>query len=109
MSDHYLVYITAADLDEARRMGRTLVEERLAACANILGAIETIYWWEGEVQSGNEVALLAKTTAAQVEPLIARTVELHSYDCPCVVATPIDKGNEAFLRWIDTETAQRMR
>ncbi len=101
-----LIYMTAADRDEARRIGRTLVEERLAACVNLLGAIDSIYWWDGAVQSGTETALIAKTQTGKIAALVARVRELHSYECPCVVALPIHDGNPDFLQWIESETAQ---
>jgi periplasmic divalent cation tolerance protein len=104
MSGCSLIYVTAPNRDEALALGRTLVEERLAACANLLGPITSVYWWEGRVNQDDEVALILKTRADLVDGLIARVRELHSYDCPCVVALPIDAGNPPFLEWIGTET-----
>ena len=100
-----MVYITAGDEAEAKALGRALVEARLAACANVLPGITPIYWWEGKVEEGREVALIAKTRADLVERLTAFVKERHSYDCPCVVALPIAAGNPAFLDWIAAETA----
>lgn len=99
-----LIYITAASADEARAIGRALVEERLAACANVLGPITSFYWWDGAVQEDGETALVAKTREDLVEALVERVKELHSYDCPCIVALPIEGGNPAFLDWIEAET-----
>ena len=99
-----MIYITAGSRDEASTIGRTLVEERLAACANVLGEVRSFYWWEGKLQDDIEAALIAKTTEALVEQLIERVRALHSYDCPCVVALPIEAGNPAFLDWIEAET-----
>ncbi|MEE8505723.1 MAG: divalent-cation tolerance protein CutA [Kiloniellales bacterium] len=99
-----LIYITAADAEEAKALGRALVEARLAACANVLPGIVPIFWWEGEVQEGSEAALIAKTRTDLVEQVIELVKERHSYDCPCVVALPIEKGNPAFLDWIAEET-----
>lgn len=104
--DLYWVYCTAGDLDEARTIAATVVRERLAACVNILGAIESHYWWDGAVQSGSEVALVAKTASDRLESLTARIVQLHAYDCPAVVALPIREGYPAFLEWIFAETRQ---
>ncbi|MGE5546527.1 MAG: divalent-cation tolerance protein CutA [Solirubrobacterales bacterium] len=104
MTDTTLIYITAANEDDARRLGQTLVEERLAACANILPGITSVYWWEGRLNEDREVALLLKTRADLVDGLIARARELHSYTCPCVVALPITAGNPAFLEWVKAET-----
>lgn len=101
-----LIYVTAPDRDRALGLARTLVEERLAACANVLGAITSVYWWEGKLNQDDEVALVLKTTNPLVEALTARVKELHPYDCPCVVALPIEAGNAAFLDWIRTETTR---
>ena len=102
--DRQLIYITASSDEEARTIARTLVEERLAACANILGRIGSVYWWEGELQEDDEVALIVKSTDALVPRIVERVKTLHSYDCPCVVALPIAAGNAAFLDWIGAET-----
>ncbi len=99
-----MIYVTAGSRDEALRIGRSLVEARLAACANILAPMTSVYWWEGAVQEDDEVAMVLKTRQDLVEPLTERIRELHSYDCPCVVALPITGGNQAFLKWIDSET-----
>lgn len=102
--DARLIYITAPSHDEAVRLAQTLVGERLAACANVLGGITSVYWWDGKLNQDAEVALVLKTRADLVEALTARVRELHSYDCPCVVALPIDGGNPGFLAWIAAET-----
>jgi len=99
-----VVYITAKDRDEARRIGRQLVDERLAACANVIDGVESIYWWDGAVREESEAALVVKTKEALVPQLIERVKALHSYDCPCIVALPILDGNPAFLQWIADET-----
>jgi periplasmic divalent cation tolerance protein len=99
-----MIYVTAGSNDEARRIGHSLVEARLAACANILPPMTSVYWWEGAVQEDSEVAMILKTRQDLVESLIERIRELHSYDCPCVVALPITGGNPDFLQWIDSQT-----
>lgn len=98
------VYITTGSREEARRIGRALVEERLAACVNILDGMNSFYWWEGAVQDDQETVLVAKTRDRLLERLTARVRELHSYDCPCVVALPIEGGNPAYLDWLAAET-----
>jgi periplasmic divalent cation tolerance protein len=103
--DHAIVYVTASDQAEARRIGTTVVSERLAACANLLGPIESVYWWEGRVQTGAEVALILKTRSSLVDELIRRVKELHSYQCPAILSCPILGGNVDFLRWITDETS----
>ncbi|MGC2854215.1 divalent-cation tolerance protein CutA [Novispirillum sp. DQ9] len=101
-----IVYMTAADRDEALRIGRALVDERLAACVNVLGEITSIFRWDGAVQQEGEVAFIAKTSAAMVDALAARVTELHSYDTPCVVALPIAAGAAPFLKWLEVEVGE---
>ena len=99
-----MIYVTASGEEEARKIGRALVEQRLAACANVLPGVTSIYWWQGKVEEGPEASLILKTTADKVEALTARVRELHSYAMPCVVALPISGGNPDFFTWIETET-----
>ncbi len=101
-----MVYMTAADEDEAGRIGRALVAERLAACVNVIPGMRSFYRWQDEVHDDREVVVIAKTREALVDALVARVKELHSYDCPCVVALPIGAGNSDFLDWIEAETAE---
>ncbi len=100
-----LVYVTVGSHDEALTIARTAVAERLAACANILGEITSVFRWEGKVEEDGEVSLILKTRADFADALTERVLELHSYDCPCVVAIPVTAGNPAFLQWIGEETA----
>ena len=104
MSNYNLIYATAASRDEALSLGRALVEARLAACANVLPGMVSVYWWEGKVEQGDEAVLVLKTRAELVEAATARLRALHSYACPCVVALPIVAGNPDFLAWIGAET-----
>lgn len=102
--DVRLVYMTTDGAESARAIARTLVEERLAACANILDPMISVYRWNGDVQEDRETVLIAKTTVSRVEELTARVNALHAYECPCVVSIPVDGGNQAFLEWVDAET-----
>lgn len=102
--DFVLAYVTAGSAAEARRIGRTLVTERLAACVNIIDGMQSIYHWQGAVCEEDEAVLIAKTRASLAEELTRRTKELHSYDCPCVVILPIAGGNAEFLAWLEEET-----
>lgn len=98
------LYVTAADAEQAKTIGVALVEERLAACVNILAPMESIYRWQGKVRHDTEAVLIAKTRAELVERVIARVRELHSYTVPCVVSLAIEAGNPEFLEWIAGET-----
>ena len=102
----YFVYVTAADVVEAARIARAVVEERLAACANLLPGMRSIYRWQGEIAEDEEAVLILKTREALLEPLIARVTALHSYDCPCVVTLPVQAGNPDFLNWISGEVGE---
>jgi periplasmic divalent cation tolerance protein len=102
--DDRLLYITAADMSEAEKLGKGLVEARLCACANLLGPIKSFYWWQGKLEEGAEVALIAKTRADLVDAATAWVKAHHSYTVPCVVSLPIDGGNPDFLKWIGQET-----
>ncbi len=99
----FLVYITTPDEETAERLAESLIDERLAACVNLLGPIRSVYRWEGRVEKSGEQALLAKTTGARLDSLTRRVVALHPYDCPCVVAVPVSGGHPAFLDWIHKE------
>ena len=94
------VYVTAADADEARRIGRVLVDENLAACVNVLPGHTAIYRWEGKLEEGAEAAFLAKTTAGRFDALRSRVRALHSYELPCIVAFPAEAGDAGFLDWV---------
>jgi periplasmic divalent cation tolerance protein len=103
--DLVFVYMTAATREEAARIGRALVDERLAACINILGGMTSIYRWEGTVETAEETVFIAKTRRDRFERLAARVRELHSYTVPCIVELPVERGNPAYLDWLRAETA----
>lgn len=98
-----LIYITTRDEEEAKKIGRALVEEKLAACVNI-HPIKSIYRWEGEIVEESEMAMFVKTKAALVDEVIKRVKELHSYEVPCIVSLPIEKGCPDYLKWIKDST-----
>ncbi len=99
-----IVYVTASSREEALKIARHAVERRLAACANVIPGVTSVYWWESKVQEEGEVSLILKTRRDLVDRLVAEVKALHSYTCPCVVAVPISGGNPAFLEWIVKET-----
>jgi len=95
------VYAMFADVNEAERIGRLVVEERLAACVNILGPIHSIYRWKGAIENADEVAAIFKTTQEQADSLITRIAGLHSYDVPCIATWPIDKILGSYAEWVE--------
>jgi len=100
MEDTNLIYITVSNIDEARKIARILVEEKLVACANIINNVTSIYWWEEKLQEDQEVSIIAKTVKKLVDTVIKRVKQTHSYQCPCVVSVKIDDGNKDFLKWV---------
>jgi periplasmic divalent cation tolerance protein len=105
MSPIATVYAVFGSDEEARRIGRACVEERLAACVNILGEVHSIYRWQGRIEEAGEVAALFKATAEGAERLIAQIAELHSYDVPAAVAWPIAEAGAAYAQWVHDQTA----
>jgi periplasmic divalent cation tolerance protein len=101
-----VVLVTAGAADEAAHMGRMLVEERLVACANVIGPIRSIYRWEGAVEDATEYLLLLKARAADVAAVEARVRTLHSYEVPEVLALPVEAGSAAYLAWLADATAR---
>jgi periplasmic divalent cation tolerance protein len=98
------IYVTCRDEQEAQGLARALLEQRIVACANILTPHQSLYWWEGKIQSAPEAAVIFKTREDLFEKLEAAIKERHSYDCPCIVALPVEKGHAPFLQWIEAET-----
>ncbi len=102
--NHFVsIYMTAASLDEAEGIARALVEEKLAACVNILPAVRSIYRWRGRVEAAGEVVLIAKSRAEIFPKLEQRVKSLSCYECPCIVALPIVAGHQPYLEWLATE------
>ncbi len=97
-------YITAGSMEEAEKLAAVLVEERLAACANIFPKIKSFFYWQGEAQSEEEVLLVGKTKSSLVDELVEAVKKHHSYELPCVITWEIGGGNPPFLEWIDAET-----
>jgi periplasmic divalent cation tolerance protein len=99
------VYAVFAEADEAERIGRAMVEERLAACVNLLGPIRSIYRWQGAIESAAEVAAIFKTRHDRVDALITRIAALHSYDVPCIATWPVDKVLGSYADWVEDSVA----
>jgi periplasmic divalent cation tolerance protein len=95
-----VVLTTTATVEEAERLARALVEERLAACATMIPAVRSIYRWQGNVEDSTETILLIKTSAGQVATLEARIRALHSYETPEFLVLPVETGSAAYLDWL---------
>lgn len=102
-----VLLVTAPTMDEAARLGRALVEERLAACANIVPGLRSIYRWQDSVQDDAEVLLIIKTTAAFEARVTERVLALHSYDTPEVLVLPVVGGAEPYLNWLGAQVGSR--
>ncbi len=98
------VYMTAGSPAEAKHIGRTLVEERLAACVNLFDGMTSIYRWQGGIEEAHETVLVAKTRAELFEALTERVRALHSYTTPCIVELPMARIDKAYLDWLTVET-----
>jgi periplasmic divalent cation tolerance protein len=105
MTDIVSVYATFADAAEAERIAGIVVEERLAACANILAPCRSIYRWEGKIEQAEEVPVLFKTSARAAEALLARIGALHSYAVPAAMVWPIADALGAYADWVKAETS----
>ena len=100
MSHELLVLVTAPNKDEALRIANALVEERLAACVNVVSAIDSVYRWEGQVTTDREVLLIIKTTDERYQALEQRVKQLHTYSTPEVIAVKIERGSSDYLSWL---------
>ena len=107
MHEISLVLVTAGSEEEAAKIGRTLVEEKLAACANLVPRIRSIYRWKGDIHDEQETLVLIKTRTSIFPALRNRIRELHSYEVPEIVALPISQGLQEYLDWVVAETEER--
>ena len=107
MSDarYQIVFITAAGSDEARRIAKTLVEERLAACVNVVESCRSVYRWKGEIVEDDEAMMFAKTRRGDFDALVRRVRELHSYEVPEIIFVPLIAGEGRYLQWIQTNVS----
>jgi periplasmic divalent cation tolerance protein len=94
------VYCVFADVEEAERIGRRVVEEGLAACINILAPCRSIYRWQGRIEEGEEVPAFLKADSDSADRLIARLAELHSYDVPAITVWPVEKAHPPYADWV---------
>jgi periplasmic divalent cation tolerance protein len=104
-----IVLVSVPSGDTALAIGRALVAERLAAAANVVNGMASVYRWQGAVEEGREALLMVKSTAARFEAVAARIKSLHPYQCPSIVALPIAAASAETLAWIAAETGDPMR
>ncbi len=104
MTDALVVLVTAPTAEQAAALARALVDERLAACGNVLAGVRSVYRWEGSVHEDAEALLVLKTTRARFEALRERVIALHPYQVPEVLALPVEAGSADYLAWIAAET-----
>jgi periplasmic divalent cation tolerance protein len=102
----YLVLTTTANPVEAALLGRAMVEERLAACATLIPAVQSIYRWQGAVESATETLLVLKTGPDQLAALEARLLELHSYETPEFLVLDVDAASKPYLEWLQASLRQ---
>ncbi len=103
--DIKIIYLTAKDSEEAKKIAHFLLEKKLVACVNILGNIESLYIWNGSLENSTETALLLKTTAKLENTVIESIKKMHSYECPCIMSFSPSGGSADFLTWIKAQCA----
>jgi periplasmic divalent cation tolerance protein len=104
VSSELIVFVTTSSNDEADRIADALVSEQLAACVNIVSAIQSVYRWEGKIVSDQESLLIIKTTEERYSQLERRVKELHSYSTPEIIALKVERGSKGYLRWLSDST-----
>lgn len=106
MSKHIFIYIACGDIKEARKIAGYCVSERLVSCGNILPQMESVYWWDGDINHENEVVLILKTQSNNFKAVEKAVKSLHSYECPCIVALPVTDGYKPYLDWMVSESTK---
>src|SRR3989338_2477032 len=96
-----IVFITAKDNEEAKRIAHGLLKEKLIACANIIPGVQSMFWWEGKIDEAGEALLILKTKRSLIKKVIKTVKVLHSYQVPEVIALPIIEGNKDYLKWVN--------
>lgn len=100
----HLIYITFPEKSEAMKTAGMLIRNRLAACVNIYDNVTSIYEWEGQIQQNEEVTMICKVSDESVDDVIKRVTKCHTNACPCIISIKIEKGNEDFLKWVETSS-----
>jgi len=102
-SAYIVLFITTATAEEAQRISKVLLNQRKAACVNIVPRVSSLFWWQDKLDSAQESLLIVKTKASQLNEIVRLVKELHSYDVPEIIALPIVGGNQDYLEWIGKE------
>src|SRR5438045_2505648 len=100
MTQIVFAYITCRKKSEAKKIGKVLLQERLAACINIFDKMHSMYWWNNKIEEANETVLIAKTTKKLFPKLAEKVKSIHSYEVPCILQVPIPDGNREYVDWL---------
>lgn len=95
-----LAYITTKNKSEAKKIGKILLQERLAACINIFDNMQSMYWWKGKIEEANETVLVAKTTKKLFPKVSKKVKSIHSYSVPCILQLEVKDGNKEYVKWL---------
>lgn len=98
---YIVIYVTVSNRAEGEKIARALLQERLAACVNIVDNVQSFFWWKGAIDSGSESLLIIKTKKATFKALVKKVKDVHSYDVPEIIALPVVDGSGDYLKWID--------
>ncbi|MFH1836495.1 MAG: divalent-cation tolerance protein CutA [Candidatus Omnitrophota bacterium] len=101
MEKLYMIYVPVSSKKEAERIAEGVISKRLAACANIIENIGSVYWWEGTIKKDKETLLIFKTKGSLLDRAEKEIKKLHSYECPCIACLPIDRVNEEYAEWVE--------
>lgn len=105
-SDAVVIFITAGSIEESRAIAQVLLDKKKTACVNIVPQVESLFWWQGKVDSERECLLVIKTKASVLDEVIKLVKQVHSYEVAEVIAMPIIGGNEDYLKWVDDEVEE---
>lgn len=98
---HIVVFVTASSREEAQRIAQGLVKNKLAACVNIVGGVESLFWWQGKVDRAKEILLVIKSKKEKLSRIIKQVKSMHSYDVPEIIALSVAGGYKDYLKWIN--------